>query len=158
MGGTILQLKRVSFDPGTFVGAGWKISEQDERSLNIASIDPSVISLESAVRDGEERVGGFERIGRLKRAGWVLLDARAFISLWKNKRLIPRHWEEQIDGRPPYIYFDGTIVRSPCGHRNTLCLYHQGGEWRCDDVWLVLDLPANHVSAVLGSAALSQAS
>ena len=155
---TVVRFKGVTFNPETRIGRGWKISEQDGQSLAIASLDLTAISLESAVRDGEERVGGLERIGRLKRAGRVLLDARAFLVLWENKRLIPRRWEEQIDGRPPYIYFDGTIVRSPCGHRNTLCLYHQGGEWRCDHVWLVLDLPANHVSAVLGSAALSQAS
>ncbi|MFA6494888.1 MAG: hypothetical protein WC246_00785 [Candidatus Paceibacterota bacterium] len=158
MGGTVLQLKRVSFDPGTFVGAGWKISEQDEQSLSVASVDLATISLGSVVDDGDTRVGGFERISRLKMAGWVLLDARAFLVLWENKRMIPRCWEERIGGGPPHIYFDGTIVRSPCGHRNTFCLYRQGGEWMCDHIWLALDLPVNHVSAVIKASLLAKAS
>ncbi len=158
MNNTAVRFKGIAFDPEVSIGRGWKISEQDRLSLDVGSLDLAAISLQGVVRDGEERVGGFERIDRLKQIGRILLDARAFLVLWENKRLIPPRWEERIGGASPYIYFDGTIIRSPCGHRNTLCLYHQGGEWRCDHIWLALDLPANHVSAVLESAALSRAS
>lgn len=134
------------FDPETFIGKGWKIEEQDERSLALPEIDLSAVRLESMLKpeDGGS-VQGKEKLRRLKADGRIRLDAAVFKVLWDNQALIPESWKGKL------IFFDGTVLRSPSGRRCVLCLCWAGSRWAWDYYWLDFDWGDNGPSAVLAS-------
>jgi len=117
------------FDP-EFVGKGWTIDEQDERSLQLTEIDLSAVLLEHMLRPEDNGlVQGEEKLKRLKKAGHVRLDAAVFKALWDNQHLIPESWKGK------YVYFDGTVLRSPDGSRRVLC-FCVGSRWGWRCSWL----------------------
>lgn len=139
------------FDPATFIGEGWSIEEQDERSLALGEIDPSSVCFNTTLKPDEVSVGGEKRLKRLIEAGNIRLDARVFQVLWENQHLIPESWKEKVDGNIRYITFDGTILRNPRGDRYVLCLCWFGGEWYWNYDWFGSKFDASSVSAVLAS-------
>lgn len=139
------------FNPAKFIDEGWKIEEEDERSLALTEIDLTAVRFESMLKDGENRVQGEEKLARLKTAGHIRLDARIFQTLWENQHLIPARWKEQTNGNTTYLFFDGTILRSPRGFRCVRCLYWSGGQWHWLYSWLGNDWGVNSPSAVLAS-------
>ena len=141
------------FDPVGFLtlpdrGAGWKIAEQDERSLALTKIDMSKVRLESMLERGESVVIGGKKLERLKTAGYIRLDAAMLQALLKEPRLIPREWKKR-----QAVSFDGTILLDRKGRRYVLCLYHgDSGYWGCYPYWLNNVWSARGPSAVLADA------
>ncbi len=131
------------FNPAKFIGKGWSIEEQDERSLALSEVNLADIQLVTTLQNGEERVEGEEKLRRLKAAGYIRLDAKILQTLWGNKNLIPESWKGK------HVYFDGTVLRSPNGLRYVLYLCWYGDEWRWLYYWLEGDWDGHDPSAVL---------
>lgn len=137
------------FNPAEFIGAGWTIEEEDERSLALTELDITSVRLEHMLKSGEEWVKGEDKLTRLKDAGYVRLDAGIFLTLWQNQHLIPTSWKELTNGNTTFIYFDGTILRDSDGRRCVLCLCWRGGQWDWVVRWLDYRWRARRPSAVL---------
>lgn len=107
------------FDPERFIGKGWKIEEEDGRSLALTDVDFFRVHLVSCGELGRESLTGDERLARLRarKSEHIRLDAKIFQVLWENQWLIPR------DFKFSYIFFDGTVLRSPGGLRYALFLW-----------------------------------
>ena len=133
------------FDP-SFVGKGWIIDEQDERALALEEINLTQASFETTLNPNESYVQGEEKLRRLKKMNQVRLDAKVFPTLWENKHLIPKSWKTK-----GYIYFDGTVLRSPYGHRSVLYLCWRDGGWRWGCHWLEGSWRSHEPSAVIAS-------
>ena len=138
-------------DPAEFIGKGWTIVEQNERSLTLIKIDLARVRFEDCFRKGETMIGGEERFRRLKQAGHICLDAKIFQSLWEKKQFIPESWKEKINGHVRFIFFDGTIFRHPDGDRYVISLRWHNGEWRRGYDRLEINHTVNVSSAVLVS-------
>lgn len=110
------------FDPVAFIGKGWSIAEQDERSLALPEIDLSQVCFETMLHEGESSIGGEEKLKRLKTSGHIRLDAKVLQTLWENQRLIPESWKKPTNSNTTFIFFDGTVLRDPDGDRCVLCL------------------------------------
>jgi hypothetical protein len=133
------------FNPAKFIGKGWTIEEEDERSLALTQVNLADILLETTLKDSDGgRVQGEEKLRRLKAAGHIRLDAMVLQALCENKSLIPKSWKTKNA-----VYFDGTVLRSPSGDRCVLCLYWRGDEWPWDGRWLGDGWHAEDPSAVL---------
>ncbi len=145
--------RSIPFDP-KFIGEGWSIEEQDEKSLALTEINFSEVMFNSTLEKGEKSIKGEDNLKRLKEKNCIRLDAGIFKTLWENQILIPEKWKEKTKGNITYIFFDGTILRSSRGHRSVLCLYWLDGRgyWLC--IWLENDWDANAPSAVLASSTL----
>ena len=109
--------------------SGWTIDEQDERSLVLNQVDITSIRLGHMLKKNEIRINGEENLRRLKKAGHIRLDAKVFQTLWEDKSLIPESWKKGTKGKITYIYFDGTVLRGPDGHRDVLGLWWYLGSW-----------------------------
>ncbi len=134
------------FDPKSFLGEGWTINEQDEKSLALTEIDLSRVILETCLIAEETSINtGREKLERLKAAGYIRLDARFFMALWKNKKLIPESWKGK------FICFDGTILLNPEGERYVLYLHYRGDDWLWNEKWLGNSCGNKIPSAVLAS-------
>lgn len=138
------------FDPA-FVGKGWEIAEQDERVLALTEVNLNQIRFETGLESDESWITGEEKLKRLKNAGHLRLDAKIFQTLWQNQSLIPESWKEKINGNTRYIFFVGTVLRSPFGYRYVLYLYWHGGQWYWNCSWLGHYFSVNHPSVVLAS-------
>ena len=138
------------FDPAKLLDQGWVIDEQDERSLALGQIDFTNVWLEYMLKEGDIRIKGEERLKRLKKAGHIRLDAKVFQTLWENQELIPESWRGKTNGCTTFIFFDGTILRSPRGGRCVLCLYWGDGQWHWFCPWFEGDWDVGS-SAVLAS-------
>lgn len=150
--GNMLQIDRSTpFNHAAFLGNGWSIVEQDERSLALPEIDLNKISFETTLRPGEVSIKGEEKLRRLKEAGHIRLDAQVLQTLWENQHLIPESWKEKTGGNTTYIFFDGTILQRPDGDRYVLYLYWYDGEWHWHCRWLGSDWFAMNPSACLAS-------
>ncbi len=131
------------FDPAKFIGEGWSIVEQDERSLALSEVNIGDIQLVTMLKDGETYVRGEEKLLRLKASGKIRLDAKVFQTFWENNDLIPESW------RGKTVFFDGTVLRRPNGDRCVLCLCWNGVKchWYC--YWLEHDWDVRNPSAFL---------
>jgi len=143
---TLLTVNRSrTFNPAKFIGKGWTIEEEDERSLALTQVDLSAILLETTLKPSDNgRVQGEEKLRRLKASGHIRLDAMVLQTLWENKHLIPESWKTKNA-----VYFDGTVLRRPFGSRCVLCLSWYGDEWNWYYDWLDHDWNAENPSAVL---------
>lgn len=141
------------FDSTTFegLGKGWKIIEQDERSLALTELDLSKVQLATCLKSGEEYLKGEQKLARLKETSQIRLDALFFYTLWKNQHLIPEAWKQMVNGYSVAICFDGTILGSPRGYRYVLYLHWCDSEWSWDYRWLESAFDADDPSAVLAS-------
>ncbi len=148
----VIPIDRTSaFDPVAFIGEGWSIVEEDERSLALGEVDLTKVNFETMLKERESSVVGEEKLKRLKDAGHIRLDAKVFQTLWENQHLIPASWKEPTNGNTTYVFFDGTILRNSRGSRCVLCLYWDDGEWDWRYGWLDDKWDARYPSAVLAS-------
>lgn len=108
-----MHIEQGSFDPKVTLGSRWQILGGDKRNLNLKTIDLSQIVLDSTIRRNETSVNGQDRHTRLLASGSILLGADVFWEFWKDPYLIPREWEEPVDGNPSIITFDGGYVYGP---------------------------------------------
>ena len=116
------------FNPTEFMGKGWTVVEEDERSLALTEVDLNKICLEACLEKGETQISGREKLKRLKKADHIRLDAKIFQTLWENKLLIPEAWKEKIDNEIRSIFFDGTVLLSD-GLHFVLYLRWEDGKW-----------------------------
>ena len=154
-GPKVISIDRTKPFDTAFIGDGWTIEEQDERSIALNEINLTEVAFETTLQKGEKSVKGEEKLKRLKEDGRIRLDAGIFKTLWENQHLIPEKWKEQTNGNTTFIYFDGTVLRDSGGDRYVLYLYWDGGEWSWDCHWLGIDWGANHPSALLASSTVS---
>lgn len=117
------------FDPVAFIGEGWRVEEEDERSLALFEVDLATARFETVERY-EYFINGETILDRLKKAGYIRLDAKFFQTLWENQHRIPERWKEKTNGQVTLIFFDGTILRNSSDDRCVLCLYWFGNDWR----------------------------
>jgi hypothetical protein len=143
------------FNPAKFIGRGWRIEEQDERSLTLSGVDILNIRLESTLRGDEASITGEENLNRLKASGLVYLDAAIFRFLWDHQYLIPESWKEKTNGSTTNIFFDGTVLLHPLGDRCVIYLYWYNDEWNWECHNLSDDRYPRYVSAVLASNSVS---
>lgn len=149
---SMIQIDRTApFDPVTFIGEGWSIVEQDERSLKLTEVDLSKVQFETMLKHGETSVVGEEKLKRLIASGNIRLDAKVFQTLWENQHLIPEAWKQLTNGNTTYVFFDGTILQDSDGHRFVMYLFWYGGEWSWYFFWLGSKWRAFYPSAVLAS-------
>jgi len=106
------------------------------RSLALTEIDLAKVCLRSMLRDGEERVSGFESFKRLQASGVIRLDAKFFQIFWENQHFIPDIWKEMTNGFYTRIFFDGTVFRLVGGGYFILSLYWSGTKWCWFYEWL----------------------
>ncbi len=135
------------FDPSAFMGKGWSIEEQDERSLRITELDLNKVTFETMLRSGEVSIQSEEKIRRLKEVGHIRLDAKVLQTLWEEESLIPENWKTSDGG----ILFGGTILRNSDGDRCVLCLRWNGRVWDWFYSWLDVDWYAEDLSVCLAS-------
>lgn len=146
----VIPIDRTSaFDPIAFIGEGWSIVEQDERSLEFTEVDLTKVSFKTMLKDGEKTVVGEEKLKRLTASGDICLDAKVFQTLWENQHLIPASWKEPTNGNTTYVFFDGTILRDSGGDRCVLFLFWSVGRWIWYYGWLDGRWRASDPSAVL---------
>lgn len=133
MKNTVLRIDRSQlFDPEKFLGPGWTIVEEDERSLTIAELDFGRLHLQSVLVPGEMWTSGVEQNARLQRIKSICADAKILATLWseQNRIQIPTHWQRKTNNQTTYLIFRGTKVRSPGG--STCCL---GLHWGSNQKW-----------------------
>ena len=148
----IISIDRTApFDSVKWLDQGWTIEEQDKRSLSLEQVDLANVRLEHMLKKDESWIKGDERLKRLKKAGYIRLDAKVFQTFWENQALIPESWKEKTNGNTTLIFFDGTILRGPGGNRDVLCLCWHDGRWVWDYRWLEYDWHVNNPSAVFAS-------
>ena len=73
--------RTIPFDTA-FIGDGWTVEEEDERSLALNEIDLTEVAFETTLQKGEKSVKGEEKLKRLKEDGRIRLDAGIFKTLW----------------------------------------------------------------------------
>lgn len=141
------------FDPVTFLGRGWNIVEEDERSLALNEVDLTHVNFVTMLEGRETSIKGEEKLKRLKKAGHIRLDAKVFQTLWENQHLIPERWKEKTNGNTTFIYFDGTVLQYSNGDRCVLylCWNAAYGQWHWNVPWLGNDFELDNPSAVLAS-------
>jgi hypothetical protein len=137
------------FNPAKFIGEGWTIEEQDERSLALAEIDLTSIQFEHMLSQGETWIMGEDKLRRPKDAGHIRLDAKVFQTLWENQHLIPERFKEKKNGNTTVISFDGTVLRNLDDYHYVLYFYWNDNRWHWSFRWLYSERPTNYLSAVL---------
>jgi hypothetical protein len=137
------------FTPETFpgLGAGWKlIPEEHDSKCPDAIADIKFIKLLVMLKDGENAIGGEEKLKRLKELGNIRLTADWFLFFFTNQHLIPEEWK-----KVSAVYFDGDVLLSPGGNRSVLYLGWDGGRWCWDGHWLDIVWDSSEPSAGLAS-------
>lgn len=137
-------------------GPGYTIipTEGDIRSVMITELDTRKLRLATMLLN----CGPYEK-GREKprfpqeEVFFTRLGIRALWTFWSNQQLIPEEWKKKKNGKPIYIFFDGTHLsyKHNSHGRYAPCLY-----WYVDKTWRLgtacLDREgwnANDFSAVL---------
>jgi hypothetical protein len=143
--------RKKPFNPAESIDNGWTIVDEDERSLALSEIDFSKIRLETCLTSGEWSITGEEKLRRLKMTRYIRLDAKVCQTLRENQHLIPGDWKVSANSGVKFVFFDGTILRDPHGHRCIVCLYWDVREWRLYPRRLNLFWDAGRPSAVLAS-------
>lgn len=160
---TVISINRSTpFNPAQFISPGWSIwkgpangdslsgeEDQDQHSLALTKLDLSQIQLVTCLERGETSTTGEERLNRLKKANHTRLDAKVLQTFWENQEFIPETWKNKTNGHTTYIFFEGSILRSPDGVRSVLVLCWRGGRWDWYCFWLEGDRGADDPSAVL---------
>ena len=151
-GPSALRLDRSQpFDPRKFIGRGWEIVEEDERSLALTEIDFSAVRFVSGHAEGEDLITGEAKLERLKALPDVRLDAAIGVALLREPgqatlRFIHEHFTIS------WFELAGTVLRGPGGRRPFLYLCRVGdGSWDWAYYWLDCGRRRVGVSPLLAS-------
>jgi hypothetical protein len=150
-----ITIVRNRFKFAEFIGQrGLRIvaNETDKRSAALTELDLDKVRFVTMLK-GESYISGEENLYRLKASGKIRLDADVFYTLWTKQHLIPESWKEKMEDNIRYVFFDGTILRHPCGSHCVLYLYWSGFTWDWNVLLLDTNRVADYVSAVLEQAA-----
>jgi hypothetical protein len=135
------------FDPATFLGEGWSVSEEDQRAEQLTKIDVSAITLIPYPKKEEKGPTGERCVELLKETPYVRLGGRAFLALWENQTVIPENWKRSLT----FVFFDGSILAHRNGNRYSLYLSWNAGSWQWYSCWLGHTRSATSLSAVLAA-------
>jgi hypothetical protein len=144
------------FFPAEFIGEGWTVEEQDERSLTFTEIELAAPRFETCLKDGETSITGEEKLIRLKQSKKIILGGNAFLGLWldyqvnKENSALECLWRNY---KISYLDFFGTVVCHTDGCRIVIYLYlNNDGKWSWNYNLLKWgDWNARRPSAVLAS-------
>lgn len=139
------------FNSVSFIGTGWSVIEQDERSLVLPTVDPNKIQLVTLLTSGEASVFGEEKLKRLVASGSIRLDAKVLQTFWENQHLIPLSWKKKTNGEVTLIFFDGTILQGSDGRRYDLYLCWLDRGWFWNALRLNTSRSVRYPSVVLAS-------
>jgi len=145
----ILTIDRTTpFNPVAFLGEGWKIEEQDKRSLLVTEIDFSKVTFETCLNPVEGWITGEGKLLRHARAGHILSDAKIGQDLYEEEG---QKTLEYLYKEKGVTWFEllGTVLRHPSGRLSALCLYRVDGCWCRDYAWLDDRRDADDLSLVL---------
>lgn len=150
----IIQIDRsVPFNPETFIGPGWSILNQDERSLVLTEIDLDKVILKITLKKKVEPITGKENFSRLKKKNYILLDAGIFKTFWDNRNLIPERFKKKTNGNTTFLFFGGTTIINPIGEHFSLYLCWDTSKgtskWLWHHNWLNHEWFFNYLSLVL---------
>ena len=142
--------RSIPFDPSIRFGKGWRIQEQDMRSVRLAQIDLRNTTLETTLRPGERSITGEERMYRLKseKGNGIRLDAGIIASLERDTNMFPDLWKKYLHHNVIQIFFDGTILLSPDGRRASLFVSMFHGRFGSGYRWLEFERRSIHPSVV----------
>lgn len=151
-GPSVLVVDRAApFDPVKFIGSGWSVVEQDERSLALTEIDFSKVRFESGLKEGESVITGEVKLERLKELPEIRLDAKFGQALYEEKGQATLRFLHDTY-KVTWMEFTGTVLRGSGGSRCSLFLYRlDDGSWRWDYYWLGYGRFAGCVSPLLAS-------
>lgn len=150
------------FNLKEFIGKGWKIEEEDPRSLAIKEVEPEKFLFETCLREGESWITGEVKLIRLKeKSDFIPFNSNVFLGLWEdyqvNKKNSVLEWLFLNKGVKCMDFF-ATRLRSPSGRRFVLCLYRLGaGFWLWDFYWLGRDWDVSPPSVGCASSLISEA-
>lgn len=116
---------------------GWRVLEQDERSLAITELKLDDVEMMDMLEDcdGKDGITADEKLKRLKEDGHIRLDALILQTLMEYKRAIPSHWRKRAGDskESPYISFDGTVlINDETGTRLTPAF-----TWDEEEGWMI---------------------
>ena len=116
------------FDPGTFIGAGWKKRNQDRYSLSMREIDFCKVSFETCLKKGEVWITGKEKLERHEKAKHILADAKIGQTLLEEEG---QKTLEYLYNKRGIAWFEllGTVLLGPDNCSYNLCLYRKSGCW-----------------------------
>jgi len=117
---------------------GYEIYQQDERSLEIATLDISWIFLKSSFHPENPKIITLEqKLTSLYEREYISLDLQVFWELWLARFFLPGSWRWLSP-----IFFDGTVLKDKTANEfYVICMYLcEKGEWvygRCwfDQYW-----------------------
>ena len=132
---------------------GKGIVEIELRSDDNLYIDGKKVVLHLSERQmGDKRIVGHELRKELENGNQVLLNSNVLDYLFDHPELFPEHWKKNENGETRYIFFWGSIFRSPSdGDLYVRCLYWDVGELSRDYNWLDSDWARRDPSASLAS-------
>jgi hypothetical protein len=132
------------FWPDEFLEHGWSVwrgpaygnglsgkEKRDKRADALDFVDWDHVLLETHLQGGEASVGGEEKLRRANASGNIQLGVNQFFSLWNDYK---QNGKDSVLERLRFkgverIYFFGTIMRGPNGHRYVLYLFLGGSRW-----------------------------
>ena len=116
------------FDPGTFIGAGWRIKQKINRSFSIAEIDFDKVSFETCLKKGESWITGKEKINRHIKEKHILADAKIGQTLLEEEG---QKTLEYLYNKKGITWFEllGTVLLGPDNCSYNLCLYRKSRCW-----------------------------
>ncbi|MCX6751337.1 MAG: hypothetical protein NT161_01035 [Candidatus Nomurabacteria bacterium] len=135
-----------------FKESGWFICEQNEKSLTLNNIDWDKVLTKTVLSGREKEIDGRERLARLKKNGYTLLDIGVAETILKNPKFFPETWKRKTNkGNFIRISFDGTILQNrESGYQCSFFLYWEDGFARINNFFLDTQIPLSTVSAILG--------
>jgi len=116
----------IDCDAPPSVPDGWEVVEHKPGGK--LEFDPAKIELYLCAEQKQGSIEGHEL--RKKLEGKPVLNACVLDYLLKHQELISEEWKDK------YIFFWGTIYRSPGGDLCVRCLVWYGDEWHWGDGWL----------------------
>lgn len=146
---TVLIDRSKPFDPSAIMGRGWRIKEEDRRSLALTEFDITKILLQSGINDGETGVTGEERRNRLIPKA-IQLDAKVAQTLLEEECQLKLRFIHDLFGAD-WIEFLGTVLISPRGDEYSFDISRKckDGSWSWGRNWLCIEQSAYSSAAGL---------
>lgn len=134
-----------------FKESGWFVREQNQKSIVLTEIEMDKVITKTVLNGREKEIAGTERLARLKKNGYTLLDIGIAETIHKNPDFFPEEWKRKTNkGTHIKISFDGTILQNrESGYQCCFFLYWEDGSVRMNNFFLKDPVYLNTVSAVL---------
>ena len=146
-----------SDDPSYDYGFRSEILEQDGMSLSRTELDLTKLKLWPMVEPDGRVPTSAERWSKISEAGYYRLGGQEFLTLNRNRFLLPESWKEPVEGMSPIIAFEGIVTRGPSidgdcrDHIRRVCpaFYWKERRWDWINFWLDEELVFKHLYSVV---------